>query len=948
MADFGVTKALRGIAKSKAKRIDLDAVDKVKQKSQQLEAEQAAEKQALLEAEAAGLEAEARAGESPQPLQQESELSSIQTRKEDIQELSRRGPPEGRGVVAPDVEPTPPARPAPSVRKQLLSVDVDEESAAIARASLKDFDLEQSYQFNYDTFETGDDLLAAIAQRAEARAGSIDEARRGKITHDELHQLARDLGTRSSVVKSVLERGSGGLVNAETVLAAREFLVASAARLRSLAVKIDKGMGSDMDRLKFRRQMLLHDEFQRELMGARAETGRALNAFGIPVGLEEDPTLLRQMMEISDTMFGKDTDSLAKMIAEMDSIEGVNKLTRKYTRSKLAGALQELYINGLLSWVRTHIINTMGSPLMMGMTVAERALAARMGTGVEPGEATAMLFGMMSGFRDAMKLGARAFREGESLDGILRYEGHTRRAISDQNLEVKSRFMASGMSERTAGFLGKVTDFIGATIRVPTERVMAPVDEFMKAIAWRGELAAVAFREARQQQRLNPNMTREEFNEAITEFMDAPPAQLEKMASDYSLYITFQTPLGGKMGKLQKLLGETPGAFVVAPFIRTPVNIYKAGIIERTPIGLLTNRERADAVFRGADADAAIARARMAMGTGLATMVGFLAADGRITGGGPSDPAMRDVLRAKNWQPYSFVWTDEEGRKHYQSYMRLEPLAYIIGAVADLVEIRQAIWGYQDIYLDEEKRSANIATQVVQAIANNTTSKTFLKGVFDLVEAWDDPGRYFQNYVENVALAAIPYSSFRRGINQLADPTVREAWTAMEKLKVNSGVPSYSIDAPPKLDIYGNKIDLGHIYALTPLPSSEEKYGRVIHEMIRLQESTGSAPIRRASKQGQEGVPLNAKEYYQLMYISRNEPIFGGGSRTFEQQLEYVMDSPAYLNDSDFGKAQRMRDVQTDADEKARKELGKRNPDVAKKAFARQQRKEMREEGIRF
>lgn len=845
---------------------------------------------------------------------------------------------EPQNVVAPQDELIAPPRDVPAVPeppvdpiKPTLPPDspvVDEEARRLSRASLGDYDLDEIHQTNFDTITTTDEIKAVIADRAEQNIGKIDIARRGEITNEQLGKLASELGSSEDIVQQVLERQSGQTLSPELILASRQVLNASADRLRNLAVKISTGQGSDIERIQFRRQMQFHDEYQTAFMGARAESGRALNAFGIPTG--DNPQHLAALKQTVDSMYGRDTDDLARMVADIDSIEGVGKFTRDYTRSKLVGAVQELYINSILSGFRTQEVNTIGNAMFPVANIAETAVAAQMGkmlpgkSHVMPGEATALAYGAITGWRDALRLARKSFKIGESLDGHQKFEGHTKRAISAQNFEI------------TSPNLGAAIDAIGTFIRLPTERGMAPTDEFFKAMAYRSELARMAARNAMERANLE-GLGPEDVTKLVREFMDNPPPAAVQSGENYALSMTFQTPLGEIGTGLQKGMQNLPGGFIVAPFIRTPINLFKAGLLERSPLAVFSRQFREAMKKGGPERDMAVAR--VSMGTLTVASIAVAVGSGSITGGGPQNYAARKTLLASGWQPYSIRWEDDDGNVVYQSYARAEPFAYVIGATADAVEIYGAIGSDTDDLKSEQEQTNSAVAAIVAGVANNTMSKTFLSGVADFTGALDDPKRYMAGYLDNLAVAIVPYSAFRRQAAQLQDPLFREAWTLTEKLKVNSGIPGWSEDAPPRRDVFGQPMmrPSGSLTGTASIfPSSKESTDPVLTEIVRLQVETGTVSIGMPSKRV-EGMKLTTNEYDQLVRISRSEPVLGG--MTLHDAVENLMTTSVYLTSTPDFQSVLIKDLQHRADKAGRFEMMRENPEFAEKLDSYRYRK---------
>ena len=822
------------------------------------------------------------------------------------------------GAAAPVEVPVTPA--APRLPSPLMpEVNIDERARAVSRATLGDFDLDATHQTNFDTITTTDDVKAVIAEAADRNAPLIEESRRGTISNEQLKGLAADLNMEQDIVRAVLERESGGVLRPEVILGARQVLNASADRVLQLGKKISTGGATDIERLQFRRQVQFHDEYQRQFMGARAETGRALNAFGIPTGIENEPMRLKALQQAVDTMHGADTDALAAMVAQLDTAEGIGRFTREYSRSRVAGVLQELFINSLLSGPKTHIINAQGNALFSMMNVFETAVAARLGKmlpgadHVEIGEASAILFGQMTGFRDAMRVAAKAFREGRALDAAMKYTGHTDRAISTANL-----FRDSQPHPSVASAL----DLVGAAIRLPTERVMAPTDEFFKMMAFRGELARNAYLHAMDVTQ-SKVMTEDEIAQVIKDFMENPPQRVLSVAEDQVQMMTFQEPLGPIASKWQAALSKTPGAFFIAPFIKTPVNIFKAGLMERSPLALFSEKVRRDIAGGGRARDMALAK--LSMGSLTVGTVAVMAASGSITGGGPQNPDARRALEADGWQPYSFAIPNEDGTVTYQSYARAEPLAYVIGATADAVEVG-AYLDYDDETKDEAQATNDALAAVVAGVANNTMSKTFLQGVADFSEAMADPKRYMTQFLTSTGTALIPYSSFRRQAAQIDDPVIREAWTLTDKLTVASGIPGWSEKAPPRRDVFGEPMYRkgGSLMGvMSPFPESTTKADPVMDEVLSVMNQTRTVPVAMPGRRV-ENLKLTVEEYDELVTYSRRDPLPDG--LTFKEHLQDLFDSQAYQLATPDYRVVLIKQVQNVADQVGRAMLEQNNP----------------------
>jgi len=134
---------------------------------------------------------------------------------------------------------------------------------------------------NFARIDTPDDVKAVIRDMANALKPSVDKARRGVQTHDQTKALADDLGM---TVEDLLARRKGQPLNAEESLAARRLWATSAAKLLEASRKAAEANAGQVDLYNFRRMLAIHHAIQSEVVAARTETARALQAWSIPAG----------------------------------------------------------------------------------------------------------------------------------------------------------------------------------------------------------------------------------------------------------------------------------------------------------------------------------------------------------------------------------------------------------------------------------------------------------------------------------------------------------------------------------------------------------------------------------------------------------------------------------------------------------------------------------------
>ena len=729
-------------------------------------------------------------------------------------------------------------------------------------------DPEAAQNINLANLNTTEDVSTLIDEVAKADAPNINDARRQKITNDELPKLADDLGM---TVDDLLARRQGEAFNAEQILAARKILVASGENLVKLANAAKNG--SEMDLALFRRAMAQHRAIQSQVSGMTAEAGRALQSFRVvAASSREQERLIKEALE---TTGGEAVSrDMAAMLSELDSPEKIGRFVKDANRATTKDQLYEIWINGLLSSPTTHMVNILSNTMVAALSVGERKIASAIGPNIPPGETSAQLKGLVDGARDGFRLAWNALKTGEPTDPLQKVEAEKFRAVTSENLNI-------------AGPAGRFADFMGEMIRVPG-RLLTAGDEFFKSVGYRMELYAQAYRQA-----FNEGLRDEAAAKRVIEIIENPPENIRQSAIDAARYQTFTNQLG-KTGKaVEQVRNNIPYARVVMPFVRTPVNIMSY-TFERTPLAPLSSSFREEIAAGGARRDLALGK--LIAGSMAMAVSADLVMSGSITGAGPTNRDMRNIMRATGWQPYSIKVGDK-----YYAYNRLDPVGALLGLSADVTEI---------IGQTTEAEASQLATAAALSVAQNMASKTYMSGVTDFFDAFfgasTDPeannyklDRYLQRMVASVIPASVA------NIERTMSPEMSATYGYIDRIK--SRLPGYSEDLPPRRNIFGEPVVLeGGIGPdiMSPIYTSTVKDDPIADEMVRQQVAIGMP--RRQIK----GVELDAQQYdrYILLYSGIE------ADYTLREQLSIMFDSREYKNASDGpegGKALMIKSVFT-------------------------------------
>ena len=335
-----------------------------------------------------------------------------------------------------------------------------------------------------------------------------------------------------------------------------------------------------------------------------------------------------------------------------------------------------------------------------------------------------------------------------------------------------------------------------------------------------GELNALAARQA-----VKEGLTGEELHARQEYLAHEPTADMRKGANELALHNTFQSKLGKFGSTIQNAIRNDPSGLAkyMFPFFRTPINLAKA-TAEYSPIGLLRGTLKGDVD----------AQARGLVGSTLAAGIAYLALNGHVTGGGPTDLKKRETLEATGWQPYSVKIGDR-----YYSYHRAEPLGLAIGLTAD------AVHGMKTG--DSEVVSQSKADTAVAHIIRNLESLPFLFQLSAITEALHDPsGKRIDSFIAKQIASFVP--ALAANMAQGIDPTVRRPGgnTLPEIIKQNveSRVPGLTTNVPAVTDITGRTVQrpASALGGANPFPVSKANNDPVIQELASLGIATTQPP----------------------------------------------------------------------------------------------------------
>jgi hypothetical protein len=581
-----------------------------------------------------------------------------------------------------------------------------------------------------------------------------------------------------------------------------------------------------------------------------AHAGHELNR--VMPGFERDKDIAAQIQSTTGmTLF--QIQEQAALVQKLESYEQQGKFAsdvQKTRWEKIKAGVLSYFINNLISGPITHGAYSVGNTTFaLFKALPETAFQAASGmvreaVAGEPvdrvhlGESMAQLYGMVRGARDGFVPAMQALKTGMPF----------MKGLEDRELGLEG--MAPARPQSIPGKLGYV-------LETPS-RSVAAIHTMFYSIGYEQALARLAYRDAATKE-----LRGDAFNKAVAAFTQSPPeAAIEAAHQEAMEQVLMRQPAyGGQLYHLQQLVNKDPSGIskIIMPFMQIGSNILREGIVERSALAMLMPDARAD--IRGLNGGAArdIRLGKIAVGTSLGIAVVGLAAEGIITGGGPTDRNQLRVKEDTGWKPYSLKW----GNVYIPYRKYLGPLAPLVALHADLYEVAG------ELSTEGIGKAAAASGLAMAEVVADETWMTGLSNFIDAARHWDTSG---ERYMRGLATSFIPFSVGLSQTARMADPYAREARTLIDAVRAK--LPGVSQELQPRIGIWG-----------LPVPSSTMVSPSTAHEdpvdqrLISLGMGV-TAPERKI-----RGVDLSPEQYANFARIS---------GRYAKMQLDALVAQPGF------------------------------------------------------
>jgi len=374
---------------------------------------------------------------------------------------------------------------------------------------------------------------------------------------------------------------------------------------------------------------------------------------------------------------------------------------------------------------------------------------------------------------------------------------------------------------------------------------------------------------------INRGLRGEALTKHIGDVFENPPVSFIEQATKDALYGTFNSnnALGQGARGLKKSLGAA-GEYII-PFTQTPTNVA-ARIVDYSPFGFA----KAGLQGYGGAGQRAVSESlgRATLGTGLGYGGFELGKNGLYTGSLPSDETERNLWELQGKTPNSILI----GGKYY-NLDKISPLGYILAGGANLAQ--GSATGLPGV--------GEASLQTIKGLKD----MTFLQGMSNVINAFDDPKRYGQNLLSSQISSFIP--AIVAASARQADPIKRDVkgegvFDGIENSVMNR-IPGLKDNLPAKRDSLGNELQYEGNQFFNPFKPSTARTDSVTQELGRLEQMGGkiglTEPSREFSFAGSK-TKLTPEEYDVFQKDA------GGLIR---QSLEKVIQKPEYqkLNPED-------------------------------------------------
>lgn len=645
----------------------------------------------------------------------------------------------------------------------------------------------------------------------------FEAQRRGVQTNERTEALADYVNVES---RKALPKGTA--LNAEETHAYANAVATTQDKIDGLAAKVKDGSASDFDLAALARAQQEQVVQMASFLGARAETGRALQAHKMLGQILEGNDIIAIRAALKNPKLRENLQNFAEKWSTLGSDAEKLEFLRSQQAQSWMDVVKGVYYSNILSGVKTHLRNIIGNTANAAFSNAAHIAATGydIGRSVLTGKERTIFaselphraFGTVMGIKQGIDDALMTLQHGYSPQALATFD--------------VPRAELRGGGKNPLNWTG---------------RALEAEDQFFHGVAYNQELYSRLYAKARgeaSKRGLKGDDMGKFVEDRLASWKMNVPPDVADAAHQAAQRMVYKEDAGEWSKAITHAKSKIPVLDFVIPFVKTPANIIRQGI-EATPLAPLTKQTRT--ALRAGGREGAEAVGRMTVGTvGLAALA-FWASQGVISGDGPSDPEQRAALMESGWRPNSI----KIAGKWYDYSNALQPLSQPLFAIANAYE--------QYRTTGKKPNPAEIASATGGAIL----SQSFLSGLSDLNMALSDPGRYGERFAARIAQGFVPASGLSRNVAQAIDPVVRDPKGSLTD-NLKTIVPGMSQDVAPKLDRFGEEVKRPggpFTRGLSPIGISPESKDPMIVELTKIGMNDIGLPPKRLSALPSKHIP---------------------------------------------------------------------------------------------
>ncbi len=354
------------------------------------------------------------------------------------------------------------------------------------------------------------------------------------------------------------------------------------------------------------------------------------------------------------------------------------------------------------------------------------------------------------------------------------------------------------------------------------------------------------------------------------------PEAMEKIKSEADHSALMER--SGQFGRnFQTMANTNNWSRAAVPFSKVVTNLTAQKMLEKTPLGILSEVNRGKLLGAEGNAEQATAIARMARGTALLTGGAYLAAKGTSYGFGSDDKNERAFRKRMGEQPYS-VDIGDINIPH--RFFGTNGGSLSLGA--DIHDVNQWLSDNDKTWQDW----TTVMGATIHYIGMDTLNENAVRGPEEMMNAIDNRENAAKYYVPNlIASAMVPFSSFQSQIShRYIDPIMRQTtgddtadtiWQTIKDRSIISPTMQYapSRSLIPQVDILGQ-----------PMLYHEDHTAAMNNPILSEMDRLGIFPSKMPMKLGH--VELDEGQYYDLTVTA---------GRQLNQDLSLKINNPNWV-----------------------------------------------------